>query len=135
MEDDTETTKSGWVGWIVFAAVLMILHGLFQTFAGISAIFSDTYLLASVTGLYLFDATGWGWIHLIWGIIVVLAGFALLQGSTWARFLAVVVAGISTIPNLGFVNTYPIWSLIIVLIDILIIYAVVTHGQELKNVE
>ncbi|MGH3796287.1 MAG: DUF7144 family membrane protein [Pseudonocardiaceae bacterium] len=131
-QDVAETT--GWVGWIFFAAVIMILAGVFGAIAGLVAIFNSTYYLVPSTGLVVHVSyTSWGWVHLVVGILVILAGFGVLTGQTWARVVGVVLAGISAILNIGFLAAYPLWSLIVIALDVMVIYALCVHSREMKN--
>ena len=77
-----------------------------------------------------FDATAWGWIHLIAGIIVLLAGFGLFSGAVWARTVGVIVATISAIANFIWLPYYPLWSLTIIAIDVFVIWALTVHGRD-----
>lgn len=123
--------QTGWFGWIVFAGVMMLLLGSFHAMAGLVALFDDEYFLVNDNGLVVsVDYTGWGWTHLIVGAIVVLAGFALFSGAMWARIVAIVLAIISALVNLAFLSAYPIWSAIMIGVDILVIYAVTAHGNK-----
>ena len=79
------------------------------------------------------DVTGWGWIHLITGIVVLLAGAGVMTGNMVARVVAVVVASVSLLVNFVATPIYPIWSLIVIAVDVLVIWAVVVHGREAKN--
>jgi hypothetical protein len=79
------------------------------------------------------DYTAWGWIHLIVGIVVVLAGLGLFTGSVWASVVAVVVAVLSAVANLFVIGAYPVWSVIVIALDVLVIYAVTVHSGELRN--
>lgn len=128
------TGMSGWVGWVAFAGLMMVILGSFHAIQGLIALFQDEYFLVSKTGLALHvDYTAWGWVHLIGGIIIVAAGVALFAGKTWARVVAVIVAVISAIVNIGFLSAYPIWSTIMITIDILVIWALTVHGGELRE--
>jgi hypothetical protein len=123
------TRRSGWYGWVVFAGTMMIMLGAFHAIAGLVALFKDDYFLVTRSGLVVdADFTTWGWTHLLLGALVALAGGALLAGRTWARVVAVVVAMTSAVVNLAFLSAYPLWSGIMIAVDILIIYAVTTHG-------
>jgi cell division protein FtsW (lipid II flippase) len=73
----------------LFAAMLMIMAGAFQAFAGLVAIFENEFYVATRNYLFQFDATTWGWIHLLVGLIVVMAGFAILAGRTWGRLVGI----------------------------------------------
>jgi hypothetical protein len=87
--------------------------------------------VAAPSTLLLFDYTGWGWTHLIFGVILMAAAFALFSGRMWGRVVAIIMATLSAIINFGFIQAYPLWSLIIIAMDIMIIYSVATHGDEM----
>jgi hypothetical protein len=127
---------SGWVGWIGFAAVLMFILGAFHAIQGLVALFRDEYYVVSESGLVVdIDYTAWGWTHLILGILVCAAGLGLLVGKTWARVVAVLVAVVSVFVNLGFLSAYPVWSTMMIAMDVLVIWAVIVHGDEMRSVE
>jgi len=124
-------TTSGWaVGFILFAAIMMIMAGIFQALAGLIAIFQNEFYVATRNYLFKFDATTWGWIHLIVGVIVVLAGWGLLSGRTWARVVGITLAVLSAIANFLFIPYYPFWALTIIALDIFVIWALAAHGRE-----
>jgi hypothetical protein len=130
----TPTGMSGWVGWIVFAGIMMVMLGAFHVIDGLVALFQDEYFLVTRSGLVVTaDFTVWGWVHLIGGIVVIIAGVALFTGQVWARFIAVPVALGSALVNIAFLAAYPIWSTIMITIDILVIWAVTVHGGELRE--
>lgn len=123
--------KTGWVGWIIFAACMLMLVGAFHAVAGLVALFKDEYYLVSKSGLVVnVDYTAWGWVHLVIGVVLMLTGWFLWSGSTWARHTAAVLAGISALVNLAFLAAYPWWSAIMIALDVLVIYAVTVHGGE-----
>ena len=123
-------TRSGWSGWIGFAGTMMIMLGAFHAIAGLVALFEEDYFLVTQSGLVVSaDFTTWGWTHLIVGALVAVAGGALFAGATWARVVAIVIAMLSAIVNLAFLSAYPLWSAIMIAVDILIIHAVTTHGD------
>jgi hypothetical protein len=125
---------SGWaVGFVLVAAVFMIMAGVFQALAGLVAIFNDSFYVATREYLYQFDVTTWGWVHLIAGAIVALAGFFLLSGATWARVVGIIVAVLSAISNFMFMPYYPFWSLLIIALDVFVIWALAAHGREVRN--
>jgi hypothetical protein len=94
------------------------------------AIFQEDYFLVGEAGLMVeVDYTAWGWTHLLLGIIVACAGVALTMGATWARIVAVAVAVMSMLTNLAFMSAYPLWSVIMIAVNILVIYAVTVHGD------
>ena len=124
---------SGWTGWIVFAGVMMLMMGAFHVIQGLVALFQDTYYLVGQEGLVVqVDYTTWGWVHTILGAVVILAGIALLAGQMWARVVAIILAFGSALVNIAFLGAYPIWSITMIAIDVLVIYAVTMHGKEMK---
>ena len=124
---------SGWTGWIVFAGVMMLMMGAFHVIQGLVALFQDTYFLVGQEGLVVqVDYTTWGWVHTILGAVVILAGIALLAGQMWARVVAIILAFGSALVNIAFLGAYPIWSITMSAIDVLVIYAVTMHGKEMK---
>ena len=127
------TEPTGWTGWIVFGGTIMIVLGTFHAFQGLVALFKDEYYLVSQKGLAInVDYTAWGWTHLILGIVVALAGAALMAGQMWARVIAVILVFLSAIVNVGFLAAYPIWSSMMIGLDILVMWAVIVHGSEVK---
>jgi hypothetical protein len=129
-----ETSEvTGWVGWIVFAGTIMLLIGTFHAIQGLVALFDDGYYVVRPNGLVVsVDYTGWGWAHLIGGIIVFAAGLGLFTGRTWARAVAVVLAVLSAILNFAFIAAYPVWSMTVIALDVFVIYALTAHGSEMK---
>jgi len=125
---------SGWaVGLILFAAIMMIMVGVFQALQGLIAIFENEFYAATRNYIFKFDATTWGWIHLILGLVVAFAGWGLLSGRTWARVLAITLAVLSAIANFLFVPYYPFWSLLLITLNIFVIWAVAAHGGALRD--
>lgn len=128
------TAVSGWVGWVYFAAFMMLLLGILHAITGLVALFKDQYFVVGSSGLVVSaDYTAWGWAHLIGGILVALAGAALLTGATWARIMAVLVAMLSAVVNFAFMAAYPFWSVVMITINFLVIWAVIVHGDELRD--
>ncbi|ANP72433.1 DUF7144 family membrane protein [Cryobacterium arcticum] len=130
-----DTEVSGWTGWIVFAGVMMLMMGAFHVIQGLVALFQDTYYLVGSEGLVVqVDYTTWGWVHTILGAVVILAGVALLAGQMWARVVAIILAFASAMVNIAFLGAYPLWSITMIAIDVLVIWAVSVHGKEMKAV-
>jgi hypothetical protein len=129
---DRETSGTA-VGFILFAAIMMIMVGVFQALQGLIAIFENEFYVATRNYLFQFDATTWGWIHLLVGLLVAFAGWGLLSGRTWARVVALTLAVISAITNFLFVPYYPFWALLLITLDIFVIWAVAAHGGDLRE--
>ncbi|MFF9060408.1 hypothetical protein ACF09K_17230 [Streptomyces sp. NPDC014882] len=113
-------------GWLVFASVLMIFGGLMMIFEGIAAIAEDDVFVTTRDYAYAFDLTGWGWIHLVMGVIVTLAGAALLQGATWARVVGVTLAGLAMLANFLWIPYAPLWAIVLIAINGFVIWALCT---------
>jgi hypothetical protein len=127
-----ETT--GWaVGFILFAAIMMIMVGVFQAIQGLVGIFENEFYVPTRNYIFQLDATSWGWTHLILGLLVAFAGWGLFSGRTWARTVAIILAVLSAISNFLFIPYYPFWSLLIITLDVFVIWAVAAHGGELRE--
>jgi hypothetical protein len=126
-------TPTGWVGWAYFASFMMMLVGTLHAIAGLAAIFKNEFFVVTEQSLLVFNFRTWGWISLILGVIILMAGLELLRGATWARVVAVVLAVFSFVANMSFFNAYPFWSLIVMTVDVLVIYALTVHGAELRE--
>jgi hypothetical protein len=121
----------GWAsGFIVFAGVMMIILGVFHAVTGLAAIFENKFYVVTPNYLYQFDVTGWGWIHLIGGVVVALAGFAVFSGRLWARAVGIALAGLSAIANFLFIPYYPLWSLLMIALAVFVIWALAVHGRD-----
>jgi hypothetical protein len=119
-----------WTGWITFAGIMMILLGVFQIIEGLVALFSPTYYLVGEEGLVLsLSFTSWGWTHLLLGVLILAAGFGVMAGQVWARVLGIVLAGLSAIANLVFIAAYPMWSIIVIAVDVAVIFALATNRR------
>ncbi|MDL5201439.1 hypothetical protein [Streptomyces sp. ALI-76-A] len=116
----------GGSGWLVFAGVLMIFGGLMTLFAGIAAIADDDVFVATRNYVFEFDLTGWGWIHLIMGVVITLAGAALFRGATWARVVGVALAGLAMLANFLWLPYAPFWAVVLIVINGFVIWALCT---------
>lgn len=135
-----KSTKSlevtGWVGWIGFACFMLLLTGFFSLVSGFVALFKDTvYVHAASGSVWVLDYTQWGWIHIALGLLALLAAASLAKGNMYGRLVAVILALISAVANMAFVPVYPVWSILVIAVDILVIYAVTVHGKEVKNLQ
>ena len=131
----TDMQRTGWAGWAAFAGVLLIVAGAIDALKGLTAVLlpSSSYFVVSDAGLLLFDAAGWGWWHLIIGLVLIVIGVFVLRGATWARVTAVIVVAINAISQIGLLGVQPWWSLAMIALDVVIIYALTVHGRELEH--
>ncbi len=120
---------SGWaIGGIVFAATIMVLIGIFQILAGIVALVNDDFYVIGPNYTYDVDITGWGWIHLILGIVVLLGGIGLFYRKLWAGVVAIVLAMLSAIANFFFIPYYPFWSILMIALAVFVIWSITRPG-------
>lgn len=130
---DNDTTVTGWVGWGVFAAVVLLIAGVIDAFHGLQALIGpDTAYFVGESGLFSLDIEAWGWWHLISGLLLILVGIALLGGATWARVIAIILVALNAIGQLTLIAAQPWLSLAVLALDVLVIYALTVHGRELK---
>ncbi len=122
--------ETGWLGWIWFAGIMMIVMGSFNAIEGLVALFRGEYYVVTEQQVLVFDITAWGWITLLIGVLVALAGAALLAGAAWARVIAVVLAVVNAVAQLAFVSVHPLWSTIVIALCVTVIWAVVVHGSD-----
>lgn len=123
MTTQSSTARAWATGGVVFAAVMLIMVGIWQILVGIAAIADDEFFVVAPNYTYDVDTTAWGWIHLILGVILVLAGFALFTGANWARAIGIALALVSAIANFFFLPYYPLWAILIIAVDVFVIWA------------
>lgn len=130
MSTQSRTEPTGWVGWVWFAGIMLITIGLMDVFQGLIALFNDTFAVAVEEGVLLVDLTQWGWIHVILGAVLILTGIGVLGGNMWARVVGVIVVILNLLAQLTVIGVYPWWAVIVIILDVLVIYALVVHGRE-----
>ncbi|MGB7239390.1 MAG: hypothetical protein WBD41_25845 [Rhodococcus sp. (in: high G+C Gram-positive bacteria)] len=126
----TGTTGSGHqglaFGGAIAASIILLTAGILSIFQGIAAIAKDDLLVVGYNYTYEFSVETWGWVHLVVGVLLLLAGIGLMSGATWARLVAIVVASLSIVANFLWLPYYPLWSILIIAIDLVVIWAVAT---------
>ena len=115
-------------GWVTFGGYMMIVAGFFQAISGLVAIFKSSVYLVTSNHLLVLDYTQWGWVHLIVGIVLLLSSASLFAGRLWGRVVAITLATLSAILNFSFIWAYPVWSILIIALDVMVIYSVAMHG-------
>jgi hypothetical protein len=126
MSSQTSPTKLAWTeGLTVFAAALLIMVGIFQALQGLAAIINDQRFVVTGDYVYKFDITGWGWIHLILGLVAIGVGAAMIMGQTWSYIVAMVIAILSAVAQFMWLPYYPIWAIVIIALNVAIIWALV----------
>ena len=130
----TQRSTSGWaVGLTTFAALMMIMIGFWHAIAGLVALFEDQFYVVGQEYVFQLDVTTWGWVHLILGIVVGLAGVALFSGATWARTIGVILAVVSAVAAFAWLPYYPIWGGLIAASAIFVIWALTAHGRDIVD--
>jgi len=124
--------NTSWTGWIGFAGCLMVIIGGIDFFEGLIAIIRGEYFAVTPNQIIVFDTTTWGWITLLWGIVVLFAGFGLLSRAGWARWFAIVVGSITFFEQLGFVGNsqYPLWALTVLFLTVMVLWALMVHWED-----
>ena len=129
----TNNNGGSMVGWVYFAGILMILRGVSEAFLGITALVNKQYLL--ITGsnnlvITTAHSNAWGWVQLALGVVILAAGFSLLHRSVWARIFAIFFMGFAFLVNLAFVGVFPLWSILAMVVDVIVIYALVVQSDN-----
>jgi hypothetical protein len=128
-----ESGRTGWTGWIAFAGVMMIISGSLNALYGLIAAINDEWAVWTNRGSLLLDISQWGWIHLLVGLALLLSGIGVFSGNILARTVGVIAASVSLIANFVFIPAYPLWAIVVVTIDVLVIWALTAHGREMRE--
>jgi hypothetical protein len=126
-----ERRSGGAIGFTMFASIMLMISGSFQIIAGLAGIFENEFYVTTPNYFLELDASAWGWVHLIWGVLVLIGGLGLLGGSLWGRTLGVIAAAGSMLANFAFIPLFPVWSIVVIAIDIGVIWALTAHGRDI----
>ena len=124
-----------WAGWIRLGGILMLIIATIDFIQGLIAIVRSEYYVLAPNQIVVFDTTTWGWLTLIWGIVVGIAGFGLLAGANWARWFTIIAGSLNFIVQLGFVGStqYPLWALTALALNAIVLYAVIVRWDEASD--
>jgi uncharacterized membrane protein (DUF2068 family) len=127
--------SGAWTGWVGFAGIVMIVIGGLNFAEGLIAVIRGQYYVLTADQILLVDFRTWGWILIVWGVIVALAGCGLLAASAWARWFTIVVAALNIFIQLGFVGSaqYPLWALTVLALNVIVFYALTVRWDEAKR--
>jgi hypothetical protein len=129
-DSDSLTT---WVGWVAFAGIVMATAGIVNIIQGLIAVFNDDYYSEAGSGpVATVDYAVWGWVLVGTGVLLVVTGYGIVFGRTWADIVGVILATADAILNFAFIPAYPIWGILALSLDVIVIYAVTVHGREAK---
>jgi hypothetical protein len=120
-------------GWVAFAAVVFIIAGVFNFIEGLVFLVEDTWAVLSPEDILVWDLTAWGWILVVTGIVQVVVAGGVLGGRTWGRALGVFIASLALLVNLIAVPVYPLWGITFMVLNFLVIFALVVHGDEVAS--
>jgi hypothetical protein len=113
--------------WFDFAALILGLVGTFNILDGITGIRNSKYLVNE----HLFaNVHAWGWFFLIWGIIQLFAAFAVYRGAGWAIVIAIATVAVNALAHLANARSYPVWSITILTLDVLVMYGLIVHRNR-----
>lgn len=126
---------SAWaVGWTAFAGITMVLLGGWWIITGLVAIIDDEFFVVTQEWVFKFDTTTWGWIHLIVGVVVLVAGFGLFGGAVWARTIGVIAAVIAGLIAFAWLPWYPVWAILLIAASAAVMWALTAHGRDITEV-
>jgi hypothetical protein len=131
---DEPSASAVWaLGFLFFATPVLVMAGLFQGFQGLAAIIKGGFFVAPPNYAFHLPPTVWGWFHLLFGLVMATTGVLLALGRPWARPLAIIVALVSAVLNFFFLPYYPVWAVIVIGLDVVVIWAVASHGREIDK--
>jgi hypothetical protein len=135
--DSRRDMSSTWTGWVGFAAIMLAFIGAITFFEGLIAIIRDNYYVVTRQQIFLFDTSKWGWIMMLWGVLLFLAALGLAAKSGWARWFAIVIIFLNLLSQLSWLgnSTYPLWSLTVITLEIVVLYALTVRWSEVYNLE
>jgi len=121
---------AAWVhGLSMFAGVMLILIGILQALEGLAAVLNDKFYVGTPNYVFEFDVTAWGWTQMLIGITLAIAGYGVLDGRLWGRVIGIIVAVLSTVANFLYSPHYPVWSILIVALNVAVIWALCVHSR------
>ena len=121
-----------WGGWVMFAALMMGLMGAYNALQGLAAVFADDYYVVNEDDLLILDFTVWGVVMVAWGIALLAGALALFRGRPWARWFALAVVGLNAVAQAGFLAAFPLWSMIVIGVSILVIFSLSVHWDDVQ---
>ena len=128
-----DQATSAWESWVAFAGVMMVIIGCFNAIDGLVAITdSDYYAVGSDSLLIRVNYTAWGWVILVFGVVVALAGIGVMAGRLWARVVGVLLTALNILVNFAYLAAYPVWTTIVIALNVVVLYALVVHGGEAR---
>ena len=127
-------SKGAWAGWVAFAGLLMMIIGGLDFFQGLIAVIRDQYYVLGDNGALVVDISQWGWIMMIWGVVLALVGYGLVSAASWARWVAILLVSVNFIAQLGYDGGggYTLWSLCVLALNVIVLYALIVRWDDAK---
>ena len=122
------------IGVTVTAAVILILGGVLHAMQGVVGLANNEFYVTTQNWIFKFDATTWGWVHILVGLVAIGTGIGLFYGAVWARTLGVIVAAVSVFANFVWLPYYPVWAILIIAFDFFVIWALTAHGRDINAI-
>ena len=122
------------IGVTVTAAVILILGGVLHAMQGVVGLANNEFYVTTQNWIFKFDATTWGWVHILVGLAAIGTGVGLFYGAVWARTLGVIVAAVSVFANFVWLPYYPVWAILIIAFDFFVIWALTAHGRDINTI-
>ena len=126
-------TPTAWVGWVYFAASMLVLIGAMLIVQGLGALFNPHFFVVTGGQVFAFNLTAWGWIHTIIGIVALASGIGTMAGAGWARIVSVVVTVLAMLASIAYITTFPLWATFVLVVGGFVIYALTVHGAETND--
>jgi hypothetical protein len=129
----TSSYRTETSGWVIFAATMFAIVGVFNFIQGLVFLVEDTWTVLTPDSILVFDLTTWGWILLILGVVEMIVSWGILSGQTWAQVVGIIIASVAIVLNVLSLSIYPIWGLIALVLQVLVIWALAVHGDEVAT--
>ena len=129
----TSSYRTETSGWVIFAATMFAIVGVFNFIQGLVFLVEDTWTVLTPDSILVFDLTTWGWILLILGVVEMVVSWGILSGQTWAQVVGIIIASVAIVLNVLSLSIYPIWGLIALVLQVLVIWALAVHGDEVAT--
>ncbi|WP_328393478.1 DUF7144 family membrane protein [Nocardia sp. NBC_00416] len=117
-------------GISITAAIMLLIVGVVSVLQGVAALVSDDFYVTDTDYVFAFDTTTWGWVHLVLGIVALICASGLMFGTVWGRYSALAIAALVTLANFLSLPYYPTWSVVIIALSVVVIWAVTTWEPE-----
>jgi len=135
--DSGRDMSSAWSAWIGFAAIMLAFIGALTFFEGLIAVIRDNYYVVTRQQIFAFDVSTWGWIMMLWGVLLFLAALGLASKSGWARWFTIIILFLNLLSQLSWLGNsgYPLWSLTIITLEIVVLYALTVRWKDVYTLE